>query len=59
MLFKLMWLIEIYLNDTYSKDCVDKNLSQTFPTKINMKEHDTLSPLLFIFTLAHVLIKIQ
>jgi len=47
---KLARLIEMHLNETYSKDHIGKNLSDTFPTQISLKG-DALSLLLFRFSL--------
>jgi hypothetical protein len=44
---KLVRLIKIYLNETYSKVCVGKLLSDKFPVKNGLKQ----TPLLFNFAL--------
>jgi hypothetical protein len=47
------------LNETYSKFCVGKYLSNVFPTKKGLKQEDALSPLLFNFALEYAIIKVQ
>jgi hypothetical protein len=42
---KLVRLTKMYLNETYSKVCVDKLLSDTFPSQNGLKQGDALSPL--------------
>jgi hypothetical protein len=56
---KLVTLIEIYLNETYSKFRIGKNLSDTFPIQNVLKQGDALSPLLFNFALEDVIRKVQ
>jgi hypothetical protein len=48
---KLVTLTKMCLNEVYSKVCVGKHLSDTFPTQNGLKQQDALSPLLFNFTL--------
>jgi len=48
---KLVRLIKMCLNETYSRVQVGKNLPDMFPIRNGMKQGDTLSPLLFNFTL--------
>jgi hypothetical protein len=48
---KLVKLIKICLNETYSKICVGKHLSDTFPIHNHLKQGDALLPLLFSFAL--------
>jgi hypothetical protein len=43
---KLVRLIKMCLNETYSKICVGKHLSDAFPVKNGLKQGDALSPLL-------------
>jgi hypothetical protein len=43
------------LNNTYSKLCIDKHLSDN----LNIKQGDALSPLLFIFALEYAIRKVQ
>jgi hypothetical protein len=45
---KLVRLIKIYLNETYSKIHVGKLLSDKFPVQNGLKQGDALLPLLFI-----------
>jgi hypothetical protein len=45
---KLARLIEMCLNETYSKVCIGKNLS-AFPIQNGLREVDALLPLLFNF----------
>jgi hypothetical protein len=55
----LVRLIKMYLNETYSKVCVGKLLSDKFPMQIGLKQGDALSPLLFNFALAYAIRKVQ
>jgi hypothetical protein len=48
---KLVRLIKICLNETYSKDRIGKLLSDKFPIQNWLKQGDGLSPLLFNFAL--------
>jgi hypothetical protein len=48
---KLVGLIKICLNETYSRVSIDKNLSDKFPFQSGLKQGDALSPLLFNFSL--------
>jgi hypothetical protein len=41
----------MYLNETYSKVGISKNLSDVFPIQNGLKQGDALSPLLFNFAL--------
>jgi hypothetical protein len=45
---KLLRLIIMCLNETYSKVCVGKLLSDKFPIQNGLKHGDALSPLFFI-----------
>jgi hypothetical protein len=47
------------LNETYSKVCVGKLLSDKFPIQNGLKEGDALSPLLFNFALEYAIRKVQ
>jgi hypothetical protein len=47
------------LNETYSKVCIGKLLSATFPIQNGLKQRDALSPLLFNFALEYVMRKVQ
>jgi hypothetical protein len=46
---KLVRLIKMCLNETYSKVHIGKHLSDRFPIKNGLKQGDALSPLLFSF----------
>jgi hypothetical protein len=48
---KLVRLIKMYLNETYSRVRVGKHLSDMFPIKNGLKQGDVLSPLFFNFAL--------
>jgi hypothetical protein len=41
---KLVGIIEMCLNETYSKICLDKHLFDTFPIQNGVKQGDALSP---------------
>jgi hypothetical protein len=56
---KLIKLIKMCLNETYSKICICKLLSDKFPIQNGMKQRYTLSPLLFNFTLEYAIRKVQ
>jgi hypothetical protein len=43
---KLVRLIKMFLNESYSKVHIGKFLSDSFPTQNDLKQRDTLSPLL-------------
>jgi hypothetical protein len=55
---KLVRLIQMCLNETYSKVCIDKLLSDTFPIQNGLKEGDALLPLLFSFALEYTIRKV-
>jgi hypothetical protein len=44
---KLVGLIKMCLNETYSKVRIGKHLSQMFPIQNGLKKGDNLPPLLF------------
>jgi hypothetical protein len=46
---KLVWLVKMCSNETYSKVHVGKHLSGKFPIQNGLKQGDFLSPLLFNF----------
>jgi hypothetical protein len=46
---KLLRLIKVFLNETYSRGRVGKHLSDMFPIMKGLKQGDALSPLLFNF----------
>jgi hypothetical protein len=56
---KLLTLIKICLNETYSKVCIGKNLSDNFPIQNGLKQGDALSPLLFNFALEYAISKVR
>jgi hypothetical protein len=56
---KVVSLIKMCLNETYSKVCVGKLLSDKFPIQNGLKQGDTLSPLLFNFALEYAIRKVQ
>jgi hypothetical protein len=56
---KLVKLIKMCLNETYSKVCVVKLLSDKFPIHNEMKQGDALSPLLLNFSLEYAIRKAQ
>jgi hypothetical protein len=56
---KLVRLIKICLNETYSKVPVSKHLSDKFPIQNGLKQGDALSPLLFNFLLEYAIRKVQ
>jgi hypothetical protein len=56
---KLVRLIKMCLNETYSKVHVGKLLSDTFPIQNGSKQGDVLSPLLFNFALEYAIRKVQ
>ena len=47
------------LTETYSRDRVGKNLSDTFPVRNGLKQGDDLSPLLFNFALEYAVRRVQ
>jgi hypothetical protein len=47
------------LNETYSKVCVGKHLSDSFPVQNVLKQGDALSPLLLNFALEYAIMKVQ
>ena len=48
---KLASLIKMCLRETYSRVRVGKHLSDMFPIRNGLKQHNGLSPLLFNFAL--------
>jgi hypothetical protein len=55
---KLVGLTKIYLNKTYSKICLGKNLLDAFPIQNGLKKGDHLLPLLFTFSLEFAIRKV-
>jgi hypothetical protein len=55
---KLVWLIEICLNETYNKVHVGKHLPNSFPIQNGLRQGDALS-LLFSFAVEYVFRKVQ
>jgi hypothetical protein len=47
------------LNETYSKVCIGKYLSDTFPIQNDLKQGDALFPLIFIFAFGYAIRKVQ
>jgi hypothetical protein len=56
---KLVRLIKLCLNVTYSKVCIGKHLSDSFPNQNGLKQLDAISPLLFNFALEYAIRKVQ
>jgi hypothetical protein len=56
---KLIRLIKICLNETYSKVRIGTHLSDNFPIQNGIKQGDALSPLLFNFALKYAIRKVQ
>jgi hypothetical protein len=56
---KLVRLIKMCLNETYSRVRVGKHLSDRFPIKNGLKQGDALSPLLFNFALEYAIRRVQ
>jgi hypothetical protein len=59
VLMKLVRLIKMCLNDTYSTVYKDKHLSDNFPIQNGLIRGDALSPKLFIFSLEYTTRKVQ
>jgi hypothetical protein len=55
---KLVRLIKMCLNETYSKVRVGKYLSNSFPIQNGVKQGDALSPLLFNFASEYAIRKV-
>jgi hypothetical protein len=56
---KLVRLIKMCLNETYSKVRISKHLSESFPIQNGPKQGDALSPLLFNVALEYAVRKVQ
>jgi hypothetical protein len=52
-------MIKMCLNETYSKVCIGKHLSDNFPIQNGLKQGYALSPVLFNFSLEYAIRKIQ
>jgi hypothetical protein len=51
--------MNLCLNETYSRVCIGKNLSDKFPIQNGLKKGETLSPLLFNFALEYNIRRVQ
>jgi hypothetical protein len=58
VLMKLVRLVKMCLNETYSKVRIGTNLSYNFPIQNGLKQGDAFSPLLFNFSLEYVIRKV-
>jgi len=56
---KLVRLIKMCLTEMYSRVRVDKNLSDMFPIRNDLKQGDAVSPLLFSFALKYAIRRVQ
>jgi hypothetical protein len=56
---KIIRLIKMCLNETYSKVRISKHLSDKFPVHNGLKQADALSPLLFNFAFECVIRKVH
>jgi hypothetical protein len=56
---KLVRLIKMCLNGTYSKVRIGKYFSDSFPIQSGLKQGDALSPLLFNFAVEYAIRKVQ
>ena len=56
---KVVRLIKMCLNETYSRARVNKNLSDMFPIRNGLKQGDTPSPLLFNFVAEYAIRRFQ
>jgi hypothetical protein len=56
---KLVGLIKMCVNETYSRVWVGKSLSNMFPIRNGLKQGDDLTPLLFNFALVYALRTVQ
>jgi hypothetical protein len=56
---KLVRLIKMCLNETYSTVRIGKHLSDSFPIQSGLKQGDALSPLLFSFAFEYAIREVQ
>ena len=56
---KLVRLIKMCLNETYSRVSIDKHLSDMFHIKNDLRQGDALSPLIFNFAVEFVIGRVQ
>jgi hypothetical protein len=56
---ELVRLIKICLNETHSKVCKSKHLSDTFPIQNVLKQEGALLPFLFKFILEYTIMNIR
>jgi hypothetical protein len=56
---KLVRLIKMCLNETFSRVWVGKNLSKIFPIRNGLKQGEALSPLLFNIALEYAIKRFQ
>jgi hypothetical protein len=56
---KLLRVINMCLNETYSRVRVGKHLSDLFPIRNGLKQGDALSPLRFNFVLIYAIMRTQ
>jgi hypothetical protein len=56
---KLVGLLKMCLNETYSRVCIGKNLSDKFTIQNSLKQGDALSPLLLNYALEYAIRRVQ
>ena len=56
---KLVRLIKMCLNETYSRVLVGKHRSDMLPVRNGLKQADALTPLLFNFALEYAIRRVQ
>jgi hypothetical protein len=56
---KLVSIIKMFLNETYTEVCIGNYLSDSFHIRNGLKQGDALSPLLFNFALIYANRKVQ
>jgi hypothetical protein len=56
---KLVRIIKMCLNETYSKVRIGNHLSDSFPIQNGIKQGDALSPLLLNFDLEYAIRKVE